>query len=81
MKQKILGLDLGTNSIGISVRDTLKSGSVTDQLEFFSSYIFPSGVGNEKGRSFPMQPNEQNSEVLAACINPAAIEFGIRLNC
>lgn len=52
MKQKVLGLDLGTNSIGISVRDTLKSGSVTDQLEFFSSYIFPSGVGNEKGKEF-----------------------------
>ena len=52
MKQKILGLDLGTNSIGISVRDTQKLGPLTNQLEYFSSYIFPSGVGSEKGTEF-----------------------------
>jgi len=52
MKQKILGLDLGTNSIGISVRNTQKSGKITDQLEYFSSFIFPSGVGIGKSGEF-----------------------------
>lgn len=52
MKQKILGLDLGTNSIGISIRNTQNVGPLTNQLEFFSSYIFPSGVGSEKGNEF-----------------------------
>jgi len=47
MKQKVLGLDLGTNSIGISVRNTQTTGSVADQLEYFSTFIFPSGIGEE----------------------------------
>lgn len=52
MKQKILGLDLGTNSIGISVRNTQISGTVDQQLEYFSSIIFPSGVGTGKSGEF-----------------------------
>ena len=52
MKQKVLGLDLGTNSIGISVRNTQKTGSVADQLEYFSTFIFPSGVGKDNGKEF-----------------------------
>ena len=52
MKQKILGLDLGTNSIGISVRNTQVSGSVEKQLEYFSSVVFPSGVGTGKSGEF-----------------------------
>ena len=32
MKQKILGLDLGTNSIGISIRNTQISGTVDQQI-------------------------------------------------
>ena len=31
MKQKILGLDLGTNSIGISVRNTQLCGDIDKQ--------------------------------------------------
>ena len=52
MKQKILGLDLGTNSIGISVRNTQISGTVDQQLEYFSSIIFPSGVDTGNSREF-----------------------------
>ena len=52
MKQKILGLDLGTNSIGISVRNTQISGTIDQQLEYFSSTIFPSGVGTGKSGEF-----------------------------
>ena len=49
---KILGLDLGTNSIGISIRDTDKGSEIVDQLEYFSSVIFKSGVGNGKTGEF-----------------------------
>ena len=52
MKQKILGLDLGTNSIGISVRNTQICGDIDKQLEYFSSVVFPSGVGNGKSGEF-----------------------------
>ena len=49
---KTIGLDLGTNSIGISVRDTDKGTEIIDQLEYFSSVIFKSGVGNGKSGEF-----------------------------
>ena len=52
MKQKILGLDLGTNSIGISVRNTQISGTIDKQLEYFSSVVFPSGVGTGQSGEF-----------------------------
>lgn len=49
MENKILGIDLGTNSIGLSVRNPLLGENITDQLEYFCSDIFSSGVG--KGQS------------------------------
>lgn len=49
---KTLGLDLGTNSIGISIRDTDNGSEILDQLEYFSSVIFKSGVGNGKTGEF-----------------------------
>lgn len=42
---KILGLDLGTNSIGIAIRDTDKGKNLKEQLDFITSLIFKSGVG------------------------------------
>ncbi|MBR5354083.1 MAG: hypothetical protein IK126_10260 [Bacteroidales bacterium] len=50
MAGKILGIDLGTNSIGLAVRDTDNGENITDQLEYYTSIIFKSGVGNgDKG--------------------------------
>lgn len=49
---KTVGLDLGTNSIGISIRDTDNGSEIVDQLEYFSSVIFKSGVGKEKNAEF-----------------------------
>lgn len=49
---KILGLDLGTNSIGIAVRNTDNGNNIEDQLEYFRSVIFKSGVGTVKSREF-----------------------------
>lgn len=49
---KTLGLDLGTNSIGISIRDTDNGSEILDQLEYFNSVIFKSGVGNGKTGEF-----------------------------
>lgn len=49
---KIVGLDLGTNSIGLSVRDTDKGNNIIEQLDYFNSIIFKSGVGNGKSGEF-----------------------------
>jgi len=52
MSNKILGIDLGTNSIGLSVRNPELSGQVSNQLEYFTSIIFPSGVGTNQSGEF-----------------------------
>lgn len=53
MSQKILGIDLGTNSIGLSLRDVDKGNQLKQQLVYFSSSIFRSGVGKDnKGKEF-----------------------------
>lgn len=49
---KILGLDLGTNSIGTTVRDNSIDGDLNQQLVYFSSSIFKCGVGNGKTGEF-----------------------------
>ncbi|MDO5342507.1 MAG: HNH endonuclease domain-containing protein [Bacteroidia bacterium] len=48
----IVGLDLGTNSIGISIRNKDNGKEVVDQLEYFSAVIFKSGVGTAKTGEF-----------------------------
>ena len=49
---KTLGIDLGTNSIGISIRNKDKGANINEQLEYFSSIVFKSGVGNGKSGEF-----------------------------
>jgi CRISPR-associated endonuclease Csn1 len=48
MSQKILALDLGTSSIGTALRNPDLGEELQDQLEYFSSDIFKSGVGKDK---------------------------------
>ena len=48
---KILGLDLGTNSIGWAIRDTNKGGN---QIIDTNVIVFPQGVGEEKGVEFSL---------------------------
>ena len=48
---KILGLDLGTNSIGWAIRDTNKEGN---QILDSNVIVFPQGVGEEKGVEFSL---------------------------
>lgn len=50
--EKILGIDLGTNSIGLSNRNKDNGGDIENQLDFFMSYIFKSGVGKGKSGEF-----------------------------
>ena len=58
MIQKIFGLDLGTNSIGSSVRNLELGENLTEQLEFFSSDIFGSSVSkNSNGREYSLAGN------------------------
>ena len=47
-----LGIDLGTNSIGLTKRNTELGNNIVDQLEFFSSIIFKKGVGTGKSGEF-----------------------------
>lgn len=48
---KILGLDLGTNSIGWAIRDTNKE---VNQIIDANVIVFPQGVGEEKGVEFSL---------------------------
>lgn len=50
--EKSLGLDLGTNSIGLSLRDEDYSRDIIEQIEYINSIIFQSGVGKEKSGEF-----------------------------
>lgn len=52
MNNKTIGLDLGTNSIGLSLRNANKSNNIVDQIEYFTSVIFKSGVGTAKTGEF-----------------------------
>ena len=45
---KILGIDAGTNSLGLFVRNTDNGHNFIDQIQFFNSIIFKSGVGKGK---------------------------------
>lgn len=51
---KILGIDLGTGSIGIALRDAEAGKNITEQLEYFSSDIFQAGVGKDKSGEFSL---------------------------
>ena len=44
MTKKILGLDLGTGSIGLALRDPDLGTNLTDQIEYMSVDVFLSGV-------------------------------------
>lgn len=52
MAQKILGIDLGTNSIGLSLRNLDNGGNLFQQLDYFSSLVYKSGVGHSKSGEY-----------------------------
>lgn len=52
MAQNILGIDLGTNSIGIALRNPDLGENLIDQLEYYSSVVFKSGVGKDKSGEY-----------------------------
>ena len=39
---KVLGIDLGPSSIGLSVRNANRGNNLQEQLEYFSSVVFKS---------------------------------------
>ena len=58
MSQNILGIDLGTSSIGISLRNPNIQGNLSEQLEYFSVDVFNSGVGkDDKAREYSYAAN------------------------
>lgn len=48
MKEKIVGIDLGTGSLGISVRNMSLGESLEEQLEWFSVTTFESGTSSDQ---------------------------------
>jgi len=48
--EKILGLDLGTNSIGWAIRNTIHQNE--NQIEKYGVLTFDKGVGEAKGVEF-----------------------------
>lgn len=49
---KFLGIDLGTNSIGLTVRNTTSGKEIIEQLDYFSSIVFKKGVGVGKSGEY-----------------------------
>ena len=45
MKEKVVGIDLGTGSLGILLRNLELGDNIIDQLEWFSVTTFDSGTG------------------------------------
>lgn len=48
MSKKVIGIDLGTGSIGLSLRNPELSDNIQDQLEWFSVTTFNSGTGTSQ---------------------------------
>lgn len=46
--ENILGIDLGSGSIGTALRNPQAGNTISEQLSYFSSDIFDSGVGKKK---------------------------------
>ena len=60
---KILGIDMGTSSIGLTVRNIENSNNIVNQLELFSSVIFKSGAGkDDKGFTVKSYAGERTSK-------------------
>ena len=52
MIENILGIDLGTSSIGLSLRNTHLDNNLKGQLEYFAVDIFKAGVGKDKSGEY-----------------------------
>ena len=52
MSQKILGIDLGSSSIGMALRNPDINGNLANQLEYFSVDVFKAGVGTNKSGEY-----------------------------
>lgn len=48
MKEKIVGIDLGTGSLGVSLRNLALGDSIEEQLEWFSVTTFDSGTSSDQ---------------------------------
>lgn len=54
MSQKILGIDLGSSSIGMALRNPNINDNLVEQLEYFSVDIFKAGVGMNKSGEYSL---------------------------
>ena len=54
MAQKILGIDLGSSSIGMALRNPNINDNLVEQLEYYSVDIFKAGVGMNKSGEYSL---------------------------
>lgn len=62
MNKKIIGIDLGTGSIGLSLRNPELSENIQEQLEWFSVTTFNSGTGSDQTGEYTLA-SERRSHV------------------
>lgn len=72
---KILGLDLGTNSIGVAVRNEDLGENLKDQLEYFTVLRFAKGVGEEKNKEYSLAA--ERTEHRSSRVNKRARRYRI----
>lgn len=68
MNDKILGLDLGTNSIGILLRNLANGADVLNQIDYFTSVVFKSGIGREKSGEFSYAAKTEKQTILTQIV-------------
>lgn len=60
MSRKILGIDLGTGSLGMSLRNPDLGGNIQNQLEYFSVTTFNSGTGTSQTGEYTLASDRRS---------------------
>ena len=74
--EKCVGFNLGTNSIGLTLRNENYSKDIIEQIEYINSIIFQSGVGKKKVENFHLLQNGQKNAQQEDYISRGNIESG-----
>lgn len=72
--EKILGLDLGTNSIGWAIRET--DIQLENQIIDKGVLTFEKGVGEGKSGEFPLVQKKKRADIKEETIRQKNIESG-----
>lgn len=76
MTQKILGLDLGTSSIGTAIRNVDLGETLKDQMEYLSVDVFNQVSAKTRLENIHSQPSAQSIANQDACTKPEDGVYG-----